>query len=182
MANRGASKADWLETALTVLSKEGIDGVKVDRLSKVLGIARSGFYWHFRDRADFHDQLLQYWAYEFSDVVVNNPDIRKGTPKQRLAKVARMVKDLNLNGLDAAVLTWADQDPRARHVFDKVYTRRCDYLRSIFAELGFRGDDLETRARMFVCYVSWEDRLYAKISRSKRKQWLDRQIAILTKK
>ena len=182
MAKRGASKADWLETALAVLAKEGICGVKVDLLARKLGIARSGFYWHFRNRRDFHNQLLDHWAHEYTDVVVNNPDIGKGTPRQRLGKIARMVKDLNLNSHDAAILTWADLDPRARKAFDKVYAQRCDFLRSIFSELGFRGDDLETRTRMFVCYVSWEDRIYAKISRNKRKQWLDRQIAIVTKK
>ena len=97
MSIRGASKADWLETALSFLEKEGIAGVKVDSLAKELGIARSGFYWHFRDRADFHNQLLEYWAYEYSEVVMKNPQIQKGEPRERLLKIIHMVKDLDLN-------------------------------------------------------------------------------------
>lgn len=182
LGNRGVSKADWLETALSVLGKEGIDGVKVDRLAKELGIARSGFYWHFRDRGDFHEQLLYHWAHEFTDVVMNNPEIRTGKPRERLLKVVKMVKDLDLNIHDAAVLVWADRDPRARKVFDEVYDRRCRFLRSIFSELGFKGEDLETRTRIFVGYVSWENRLYAKSPKRKRLQWLKKQIEILTRK
>ena len=182
MGNRGASKADWLESALSLLEKEGIDGVKVDRLAKDLGIARSGFYWHFRDRNDLHNHLLEYWAHEFTDIVVNNPEIQQGKPRERLLKVMKMVKESGLNSHDAAVLTWADKSPRARKVFDQVYDRRCRFLESIFSELGFKGDDLQTRARMFVCYVSWENRLFPGASKRKRLRWLENQIDLLARK
>jgi len=182
LGHRGASKTDWLETALSVLGKDGIGGVKVDRLAKKLGIARSGFYWHFRDRADFHHQLLEYWANEFTDVVVNNPEIQNGEARERLLKIVHMVKNQGLNSHDAAVLTWAGQDTRARAVFDRVYAQRCDYLRSIFSELGFEADDLETRTRIFVSYVSWENLLFPGVPKQKRLEWLKRQIELLTRK
>jgi hypothetical protein len=37
---------------------------------------------------------------------------------------------------------------------------RFDYLRVIFAELGFKGDELEMRTRLFVCYHAWEDTVF----------------------
>jgi AcrR family transcriptional regulator len=154
----------------------------VDSLAKELGIARSGFYWHFRDRADFHNQLLKYWAYEYSEVVMKNPQIQKGEPRERLLKIIHMVKDLDLNSHDAAVLTWADQDLRARKAFDRVYAGRCEFLRPIFSELGFEGDDLETRTRIFVSYVSWENRLFPRASKRKRLEWLKKQVEILIRK
>jgi AcrR family transcriptional regulator len=53
-----ASRADWFEVALRVLGEEGVQAVRVERLARELGIARSGFYWHFKDRQDLRNQLL----------------------------------------------------------------------------------------------------------------------------
>ncbi|MHC4350247.1 MAG: TetR/AcrR family transcriptional regulator, partial [Planctomycetota bacterium] len=46
------SKAHWFQAALAALAREGIQGVRVERLARDLGVAKSGFYWHFRDRDD----------------------------------------------------------------------------------------------------------------------------------
>ena len=51
------SKAQWLERALEVLETEGLQGVRVERLARDLGIAKAGFYWHFRDRSDLRQTV-----------------------------------------------------------------------------------------------------------------------------
>ena len=44
------SKQNWISAALETLAMSGIESVKVERLAKQLGVAKSGFYWHFKDR------------------------------------------------------------------------------------------------------------------------------------
>ena len=51
---RRVTKAEWLATALCELERGGIEAVKVERLSVILSVAKSGFYWHFRDRTDLY--------------------------------------------------------------------------------------------------------------------------------
>jgi AcrR family transcriptional regulator len=68
-------KADWLEAALDVFEKEGIEGVRVERLARGLNVAKSGFYWHFKDRDDLHEQMLRYWEDEFTGVVTLNVEL-----------------------------------------------------------------------------------------------------------
>ncbi len=55
------SKSDWLAAALDVLADGGIEAIRVERLAKQLGVAKSGLYYHFRDRDDLHAELLLYW-------------------------------------------------------------------------------------------------------------------------
>ena len=52
MNQKRTSKAEWLEKALEVLEAEGVNGVKINRLAKLLETSRSGFYWHFKGRSD----------------------------------------------------------------------------------------------------------------------------------
>ena len=53
------SKAEWLAQALEVLAAEGVQGVRVERLARDLGIAKAGFYWHFRDRRDLMQSISE---------------------------------------------------------------------------------------------------------------------------
>ena len=170
--NKRVSKDQWLAIALDTLESNGVEGVKIERLAKTLGISRSGFYWHFECRQDLLEQLLQYWVREYTGIVSDNPDVKKLNPKKRLSAVMDMIRDKNLTKYDLAITAWAKADPMARKVLKKALDIRVDYLRSIFAELGFDGDELEMRARLFVCYHAWEDTMFPDTSSQKNLQKL----------
>ena len=44
------SKDQWFTKALDTLETSGVEAVKIEKLAKELGISRSGFYWHFKNR------------------------------------------------------------------------------------------------------------------------------------
>jgi AcrR family transcriptional regulator len=52
---------DWLQQALEIFVKEGIDAIRITRLANDLGVTRGSFYWHFRNREDLIDSLVAYW-------------------------------------------------------------------------------------------------------------------------
>jgi AcrR family transcriptional regulator len=74
------SKDDWFRAALHLVENRGVSYLTITHLAKSLGISRSGFYWHFKDRRDMLTQLLKYWAREYTEVISQNPDFLKGTP------------------------------------------------------------------------------------------------------
>jgi hypothetical protein len=78
-----------------------------------------------------------------------------------------MIRDKQLTKYDLAMTSWAKLDPQVHRVLKKVVKIRLDYLRVIFAELGFEGDELEMRTRLFVCYHSWEDTMFPDLSSRK---------------
>lgn len=164
---KNVSKDRWLAKALETLESNGVEGVKIERLAKALGISRSGFYWHFKNRQDLLESILDYWVREYTGVVSNTPDVKKLDPKKRLLTVMDMIRDKNLNKYDLAINAWAKVDPLARKALKKAVNMRLVFLRSIFAELGFDGDELEMRTRLFVCYHSWENTMFADVSRQK---------------
>ena len=49
-----------------------------------------------------------------------------------------------------------------------------------FAELGFKGDDLEMRTMLFVCYHSLELPMFPEISSERRRELIARRIELLT--
>ena len=176
------SKAQWLDTALAVLETEGVEGVRVERLARQLGIAKSGFYWHFKDRQDLLKQMLDYWAHDYTAVVTENPELNQGNPKQRLEQTMRMIQEYGLTKLEVVVRAWAQSDPMAAKVLNKVYKMRLDFLREIFKDMGFRGDELEMRTQLFACYHTWEYCMYGKQPKAKKDKLLKLRHALLTRK
>ena len=181
-SNRGVSKEQWLVKALEELESGGVGTVKIERLAKQLGISRSGFYWHFKNRQDLLEHLLDYWVRRYTGILTDNPDVAKLDPKKRLLTTMEMIRDKNLTKYDLSMTSWAKSDSKVHEVVGKVVKMRLDYLKGIFAELGFEGDELEMRTRLFVCYHSWEDTMFPDLSNQKHSKLLKLRYKFLIQK
>ena len=166
------SKAEWLELALKVLASEGVQGVRVERLARDLGIAKAGFYWHFRDRRDLLQSILAYWSHEFTAIITENPELVEGDPNRRLYDAMAMILDHDLAKYDLAMRGWASHDPVAANAVRSVFRMRLDFARSIFSDLGFRGRQLEMRTRLFVAYHAGEEAMFDDLTKDERRQLL----------
>ena len=158
------SKDQWLAKALETLETSGVEAIKIEKLAKALGISRSGFYWHFKNRQDLLEHLLDFWVSEYTGVVTDNPELMKLDPQKQLLMTMEMIRDKHLSKFDLAMTLWAKSDSKIRKVVNKVVKMRLNYIRTIFSELGFEGDDLEMRTRLFVCYHTWEDTIFPDLS------------------
>ena len=180
--NRGVSKGEWLKTGLSSISKQGIASLTIEGLAKSLGIAKAGFYWHFKSRDDLLNQMLDYWTHEVTEVISENPQILALEPKPRLTKTAEVILDYDLTRFEFAIRLWALSNQRAASAVKKVNRKRLDFVRSALSELGFKGDDLEARAMLFVCYQTCESTMFREISRKRRRELITKRVELLTSK
>ncbi len=155
------SKHQWLEKALELLESQGHNAVKIDRLAKLLGVSRSGFYWHFKNREDLLKHILDYWTDEFTSVLIENKDIKKLNAKTRLLTAMQTIRNKKLTKYDLAMFTWARTDAVVDAGVKHVIRLRLDFSRELYAALGFAGNELEMRARLFTCYDGWEEVTFA---------------------
>jgi len=58
----------WIKAGYKLLGKEGVDGVKVERLARILQLNKSGFYHYFGSMKTYLKNLLQYHV-ELSKVI-----------------------------------------------------------------------------------------------------------------
>ena len=180
--HRGVSKAEWLEKALQTLGKGGVAAITVEGMAKSLGINKSGFYWHFKNRDDLLRQLLNYWSHEVTEVITDNSDLLKLEPKARLIKIAEIILDFELTRYEIAIRQWALHDELAAQAARRVNRARLDFISSTLSEIGFKDDDLDMRAMLFVCYQSLESPMFPEISRKRRRALISKRIELLTNK
>jgi AcrR family transcriptional regulator len=179
---RGVSKAEWLEAGLAALREGSVAEITIERLARSLGIAKAGFYWHFKDRGELLRDILAYWTHEVTEVVTENLALRELDPRSRLIATAEMIRDYDLGGFDLAIRRWALRDATAARAVRKVNKLRLGYIRGTLEELGFEGDEAEMRAMVFVGYHASESSMFRDVSRKRRRALIASRIEMLTRR
>jgi AcrR family transcriptional regulator len=176
---RGVSKAQWLEAGMEHLSKKSVNALSIEDLAGNLGIAKSGFYWHFKNRDSFLEELLQYWIHEITEVVTANEQVLALEPRARLLKTAEMIFDYDLTRWELAIREWGRENTQVASAVRKANKMRMNYILDIFHELGFEGEDAKMRAMTFVTHMTWDMHTFGYVSRKERRAMIKPRIDLL---
>jgi AcrR family transcriptional regulator len=49
----------WLEQGFTLFAEEGLEGIQIERLARILYLNKSGFYHYFVDLEGFYEELIK---------------------------------------------------------------------------------------------------------------------------
>ena len=170
-------KSQWTQAGLEALRKGGVAGVRVERLAAELGITKGSFYWHFRDRGELLEALLDFWAREMTEAEFERIGEVKGGLARRLAVLAEDVLEKGMGRYDPAVRAWARTDRKVAAAVAQVDRRRVRALAGLFEDGGFAPGEAATRARLFYTFLLGEPQVRAPARESGE---LKRMIGVLT--
>ena len=72
-----AKKKDWINLGYRLFSKQGVSGIIVEKMASTLKVNKSSFYWHFKTRKDFIDQLIMFWINNETERIINLTNDKK---------------------------------------------------------------------------------------------------------
>ena len=173
------SREDWIRGALEILVTVGVEGVKIVPLAKLLGVTSGSFYWHFKNRRELHDALLDYWEREMTDAAIEAAKRVEGPPKERIWHLMEQVMTAGLARLDLAFWHWGQSDEGAQTVFQRALDKRFAFAKWMFEQAGFSKTQAEARGRLMVVYMMGESTLIPDTP-GKRKKLLRLKYEILT--
>lgn len=139
----------WIEVARSTLIREGISGVKINRLAKTLGVTRGGFYWWFKNPAELYDALLNDWQMTNTAPLLAALSA-PGEPGQRLWSVFRLwldERDFNPD-YDTAVRAWSRVSRKVAKAVHQVDDQRIDAFRRLYMDAGNAEQEAFVRARI----------------------------------
>lgn len=162
-ARNALSREQWIEAAMALLVDGGVDLVRVDVLARQLGVTRGSFYWHFKDRGDLLQQVLQAWRDAATVQVTQRFSGRNPDPEALI----REILSLPLRGRSAqraarvelAIRDWARRDEMARQAVDEADASRISYIAQCFSALGFGIAEARHRATLLYAYEVGESLL-----------------------
>lgn len=144
------TRTDWVRAARSVLVDEGVDQVKIAVIASGLGVARSSFYWHFTERGELLDALLEEWHAHNTHSIRERASRPAATITEALLRVFECWADPDLFDapLEFAVRDWARRDDSVRtrlRVADRV---RINALAKLFRKFGYEPTEALVRARV----------------------------------
>lgn len=143
------SREVWLEAAKQALLKDGLDAVKIQPLASRLNIARTSFYWFFKDRNALLDALLEEWEAKNTSAFVDACAAYAETITEAVLNLIVVFHDEALfePRLDFAVRGWAHHSGAVMARVNVADERRLAAIHGMFERFGFASEDADVRAR-----------------------------------
>jgi AcrR family transcriptional regulator len=139
MKNVRLRQKDWIKAGLDALLKGGPMALKAEPLARALGTTKGSFYWHFKDIAHFHSQVIAHW--EVSALAEMIDDI-----EQQDSPLTALHKQLHHNAAkqkyEPAMRAWARSFKPAAQALEQVDTARIKYLTALLKRCDVRNPAL----------------------------------------
>jgi AcrR family transcriptional regulator len=149
------SREDWVEAAWRTLGEAGVDGVRVESLARRLGVTKGSFYWHFKNRQNLIDALLDRWFGMREET--REAFLRENAdPRDRLWKVIERGITRGTRGQAAALRLWAQRHPQAAKRIGEADAHRRQFFIDQFRALGLDDGDAEVRADVYMAVITAE--------------------------
>ncbi len=140
-------RQDWLNIGIQTLIEKGIEAVRVEPLAKLLNVTRGSFYWHFKNRDDLLEEILNEWEARNTKNIIEQIEGLNSSPSAKLLSLLEIAAEDN-NLLEKAVRVWSVNDARAVGAIARIDQQRLDYLQNLFLQLGFSEIDSKVRAQI----------------------------------
>lgn len=143
------SREIWLAEAKDAFLRSGIDAVKIQPLAGRLGLARTSFYWFFKDRAAILDALLEMWDEANTGALVAACEAYADSIAEAVLNVISVFLDESRfePRFDFAIRGWAHQSDRIVARVAKADDKRLAAIQAVFERFGFEKGEADVRAR-----------------------------------
>ena len=145
---RGSAEL-WLEAAYGVLVEGGVEAVKILPLASRLGLARTSFYWFFKDREELLSALAERWAGKNTGALIAATQAYAETEAEAMLNVIGCF--LDPAAFDArfefAIRSWALQSSEMTARVAAADRERLEALAAMLERWGHAPLDAEVRAR-----------------------------------
>lgn len=147
-AKPDTGEAAWLGAAHELLTDSGVEAVKVMALAQRLGLTRTSFYWHFKDRDALLDAIVRGWEQKNTGNLVARTEAYAESIVEAVFNLFDCWLDDELFDarLDLAIRNWARNDPDLKRRLDAADKVREEAVVGMFQRFGYGERQARTRA------------------------------------
>lgn len=140
-------------------------------LAQELGLSRTSFYWHFKDRDALLNAIIQRWENQNTGNLIARTEAQATSINDAVFNLFDCWLDAALfdSGLDLAIRNWARNDSALQKRLAQQDTRRAAAIAAMFARFGFSPAQARARSMTVlytqIGYISmritedWQERL-----------------------
>ncbi len=148
-----AQKNDWIKLGYKLFSEQGISGIVIEKIAKKLECNKSSFYWHFKSKKKFIDELINFWITSETDQIIQQTEKAKSSEE----KIEQFLKITFKNDPYLEFIfflkRYAIKNKEVQAIIDEIDTRRLEFTTQLFQEIGYSKKDAAIKASIFYKYL-----------------------------
>ena len=143
-----AKKEDWINLGYRLFSEQGVSGINVEKMAKILKINKSSFYWHFKTKKDFIDQLILFWISNETERIISLTNSKKtGQQKFKTLFVLVYKQDPFLDFI-FHLKRYAIKEKKIQIIIDEIDKKRIEYTYDLLLEMGYSKQDATIKSKL----------------------------------
>jgi AcrR family transcriptional regulator len=156
--DQSLGREKWLESAIDAMTRTCMSKFNLDSLFRELTVGKGSFYYHFKNRTEFLLALVDYWERTETDNVIEAlaalPESVSAVDK--LWELMLLTAGKRNSRHELLIHSLSLESTELENAVKRVDSKRFNYLEGLFAEIGFRGDELAMRTHLFITATSMD--------------------------
>ena len=149
------TRDDWISGAWDMLGVYGLDGVRVEPLARRLGVTKGSFYWHFKDRQQLVEALLDRWFLIWDGQM--SPRMEQAAdPADRVWALFESVVGRVTRGQTVSLRMLSHSDADVARRIEERDAQRLAFLMEQLVAIGFSSDEARVRGQVYQTIMTGE--------------------------
>ncbi len=148
-----AKKEDWIILGYKLFSKTGINGIVVEKMALKLKVNKSSFYWHFKTKKDFLDEIISFWISTDTNKIIVKVKTKSIGKEQFNCLIELVFKKEPYLDFIFFLKRYALKDKKIQELIDEVDNQRIEFAKSILMEMGFSEHEAKIKAVLLYKYL-----------------------------
>ncbi|GAC56346.1 putative TetR family transcriptional regulator [Gordonia hirsuta DSM 44140 = NBRC 16056] len=144
------SADDWVDAALTLITAEGVAGLKISRLCEVLEVTKGSFYWHFKDLDALWEAMAERWRTLNSARIGELHQLAELPPERRLLTLSTMLISEHHLTVETAIRDWARINEQVAETVRQIDSEVFNVVYATLSELEISNDQARLLAGLLV--------------------------------
>lgn len=148
-----ATKQDWIILGYKLFSEMGISGIVVEKMAKKLKVNKSSFYWHFKTKKEFIDELVSFWISIDTNKTISAVQNEKNAFK-KFDKLTELVfKQEPYVDFIFYLKRYAQKNNNIQLIIDNIDNQRIEFTKNILIEMGYSLKEATIKSSIFYKYL-----------------------------
>ena len=156
MPNIKVTRAQWIQLGSEKFSQSGLNGLNVEEMGRMLKCNKSGFYWYFKNRDNFIQEIVEYWVTKATDELILMAE-KQNSPQAKLVELinelfsSRSYKDFMFHLRALAV-----KDSTIGKLVASTENKRLKYIQELLTDLNYSRNEAFTKSKLlYQYYLGW---------------------------
>ncbi|MEQ8945959.1 MAG: TetR/AcrR family transcriptional regulator [Balneola sp.] len=143
-----AKKEDWVNLGFKLFSEKGISGIVIEMMAQKLKVNKSSFYWHFKTKKEFVQQLIEFWIDIETEQIIKLTNNENSSQQKFKTLIMLSYKKMPNQDFIFYLKRYAQKEKRIKKIIEKIDLQRIEYVKSLLQEMGYTEEEANIKSSL----------------------------------